>query len=71
MRWTPKQGSWLNVAEIKTRLLVNSHLHSWIGSVKEFTNEVTAYLAGKNVEFESINWQSNDEKTGSNSNHSV
>jgi hypothetical protein len=71
MHWTPKQGSWLNIAEIKKRLLVTAYLHSRIGSVKEFTNEVTAYLAWKNVESEFINWQSNDEKAGSNSNHSV
>jgi hypothetical protein len=71
MQWTPKQGSWLNIAEIKTRLLVTAYLHSRIGSVKELTNEVTAYLAWKNVESESINWQSNNEKAGSNSNHSV
>ena len=62
MHWTPKHGSWLNMAEIEIGLLGRTYLDCRIGSVEEFTNEVTAYLAGKNAESKSINWQFTNEK---------
>ena len=35
---------------------------SWGGSVWEFADEVKAYLARKNEELKSINWQTTNEK---------
>jgi hypothetical protein len=62
MHFTPKHGSWLNMAEIEIGLLGRTCLDRRIGSVGEFTNEVKAYLARKNEESKSINWQFTNEK---------
>ena len=63
MHWTPKHGSWLNMAEIEIGLLGRICLDRRIGSVGEFTDEVKAYLARKNEESKSINWQFTNEKS--------
>ena len=60
--YTPKHASWLNMAEIEIGLLGRTCLDRRIGSVGEFTNEVKAYLARKNEESNSINWQFTNEK---------
>lgn len=62
MHWTPKHGSWLNMAEIEIGLLGRTCLDRRIGSVVEFTDEVKAYLSRKNEESKSINWQFTNEK---------
>jgi hypothetical protein len=62
MHWTPKHGSWLNMAEIEIGLLGRTCLDRRIGSVGEFTDEVKAYLACKNEESKSINWQFTNQK---------
>jgi transposase len=62
MHFTPKHGSWLNMAEIEIGLLGRTCLDRRIGSVVEFTDEVKAYLARKNEECKSINWQFTNEK---------
>ena len=62
MHYTPKHGSWLNMAEIKIGLLGRTCLDRRIGSVAEFTDEVKAYLARKNEESKSIHWQFTNEK---------
>ena len=62
MHFTPKHGSWLNMAEIEIGLLGRTCLDRRIGSVVEFTDEVKAYLARKNEESKSINWQFTNEK---------
>jgi len=61
MHWTPKHGSWLNLAEIEIGLL-GTCLDRRIGSVAEFTEGVQAYLARKNEESNSINWQFTNQK---------
>jgi hypothetical protein len=55
--YTPKHGSWLNMAEIEIGLLVRSCLDRRIGSEKEFRSEIAAYLDRKNENPKSINWQ--------------
>jgi DDE superfamily endonuclease len=62
MHYTPKHGSWLNMAEIEIGLLSRTCLDRRIGSVEEFTGEVTAYLAKKNAESKPISWQFTNEK---------
>jgi hypothetical protein len=57
MHWTPYHGSWLGMAEIEIGLLGRTCLDRRIVSVGEFTNEVKAYLARKNEDSKSINWQ--------------
>ena len=50
------------MAEIEIGLLGRTCLDRRIGSVEEFTDEVKAYLARKNEECKSINWQFTNEK---------
>jgi hypothetical protein len=62
MHYTPKHGSWLNMAEIEIGLLGRTCLDRRIESVAEFKDEVKAYLVGKNAESKTINWQFTNEK---------
>jgi hypothetical protein len=55
--YTPKHGSWLNMAEIEIGLLVRGCLDRRIGSAKEFRREIAAYLDRKNENPKPINWQ--------------
>lgn len=57
MHYTPKHGSWLNMAEIEIGLLGRTCLDRRIGSVTEFGTEVAAYLEWKNANAKPINWQ--------------
>jgi hypothetical protein len=50
------------MAEIEIGLLGRTCLDRRIGSVGEFTDEVKAYLARKNAESKSINWQFTNQK---------
>lgn len=62
MHYTPKHGSWLNMAEIEIGLLARTCLNRRIGSVDKFKSEVSAYLRHKNAEPKPINWQFTNEK---------
>jgi hypothetical protein len=62
MHFTPKHGSWLNMAEIEIGLLGRTCLDRRIGSVEEFKGEVMAYLLEKNAESKTINWQFTNRK---------
>lgn len=57
MHYTPKHGSWLNMAEIEIGLLARTCLSRRIGSDAEFRKEVSAYLNAKNKNSKPINWQ--------------
>lgn len=61
MHYTPKHGSWLNMAEIEIGLLARTCLNRRIGSVGEFESEVSAYLERKNKHSKPINWQFTNE----------
>lgn len=60
--YTPKHGSWLNMAEIEIGLLVRGCLDRRIGSVEEFRSEIKAYLDRKNETMRPIKWQFTNEK---------
>lgn len=62
MHYTPKHGSWLNMAEIEIGLLARSCLNRRIGSDVEFRKEVKAYLKAKNIKSKPINWQFTNDK---------
>ncbi len=62
IHYTPKHGSWLNMAEIEIGLLARTCLDRRIGSTQEFEKEVTAYLDWKNQHSKAINWQFTNEK---------
>jgi hypothetical protein len=50
------------MAEIEIGLLYRTSLDCRIGSLREFEEEVTAYLEWKNKHSKSINWQFTNEK---------
>ena len=62
MHYTPKHGSWLNMAEIEIGLLVRSCLDRRIGSEQQLRREIAAYLDRKNEDSKPINWQFTNDK---------
>jgi len=60
--YTPKHGSWLNMAEIEIGLLARACLDRRIGSMADFRSEVAAYLTRKNRDSKPIKWQFTNEK---------
>lgn len=60
--YTPKHGSWLNMAEIEIGLLVRGCLDKRIASSEEFRSEIKAYLAHKNRDSRPIKWQFTNQK---------
>jgi hypothetical protein len=60
--YTPKHGSWLNMAEIEIGLLVRGCLDKRIASSAEFRSEIKAYLAHKNEDPHPIKWQFTNQK---------
>ena len=62
IHYTPKHGSWLNMAEIEIGLLARTCLDRRIGSEEEFRKEVKAYLEWKNANSKPISWQFTNEQ---------
>ena len=62
IHYTPKHGSWLNMAEIEIGMLGTSCLDRRISSPEEFRKEVKAYIKSKNAISKPINWQFTNEK---------
>lgn len=60
--YTPKHGSWLNMAEIEIGLLARTCLERRIGSTGEFRSQVAAYIEWKNANPKPINWQFTSEQ---------
>jgi hypothetical protein len=60
--YTPKHGSWLNMAEIEIGLLARTCLDRRIGSREVFDTEVRAYLEWKNRNPKPIQWQFTNEQ---------
>jgi len=57
IHYTPKHGSWLNMAEIEISLLSRSALKPRIASRSEFKTAITANVARRNRQPHPINWQ--------------
>jgi len=60
--YTPKHGSWLNMAEIEIGLLVRGCLDRRIESAPIIKREISAYLTKRNATSKPINWQFTNEK---------
>jgi len=60
--YTPRHGSWLNMAEIEIGLLARTCLERSIGSREEFRSEIQAYLEWKNRDPRPIQWQFTNEQ---------
>jgi hypothetical protein len=55
--YTPKHGSWLNMAEIELHVLNGQCLNRHIGTIKEVEDEVFAWQNARNNKKSKINWQ--------------
>ncbi|WP_144958303.1 IS630 family transposase [Gillisia sp. Hel_I_86] len=55
--YTPKHGSWLNMAEIELHVLNGQCLNRHIASEKEIKSEVDAWQNHRNNKTSKINWQ--------------
>lgn len=57
IHYTPKHGSWLNMAEIEISLLARSALKPRVASRKEFEETVKSNVSRRNQKPRPINWQ--------------
>jgi hypothetical protein len=60
--YTPKHGSWLNMAEIELNVLMGQCLNRRIDNMKEMKEEVEAWQKDRNNKNAVINWQFTNEK---------
>lgn len=55
--YTPKHGSWLNVAEIELSILTRQGLTNRVASLTEFEQQVQAWVKQRNDKSSKVNWQ--------------
>ena len=55
--YTPKHGSWLNMAEIELRILTHQCLNDRMESLSEVSQAVTAWRNHRNNRNAGVNWQ--------------
>jgi hypothetical protein len=60
--YTPKHGSWLNMAEIELHVLNGQCLNRHIATYEEIKTEVEAWQKHRNNKKSKINWQFTNEK---------
>jgi transposase len=60
--YTPKHGSWLNMAEIELNVLMRQCLNRRIDKIEIMTQEVQAWQKDRNNKNPVINWQFTNEK---------
>src|ERR1700684_945996 len=60
--YTPKHGSWLNMAEIELHVLMNQCLNRRIGTIMEIEKEVIAWQQDRNNKEATIKWQFTNDK---------
>lgn len=55
--YTPKHGSWLNMAEIEISIMSRQALGNPLSNMDSFRQAVNAWTKRRNLEHHSINWQ--------------
>lgn len=60
--YTPKHGSWLNMAEIELQVLMGQCLSGRIDNIEKMKKEVTAWQQSRNNKEAKINWQFTNKK---------
>ena len=55
--YTPKHGSWLNVAEIELSILTRQGLTQRVASQTEFEQPVVAWVKQRNDKLSKVDWQ--------------
>lgn len=56
MHYTPKHGSWLNIAEIELNVMTRQCLSRRIGDIKKLNNELLAWENERNSNISKITW---------------
>jgi transposase len=57
IHYTPKHGSWLNMAEIEFSVLNRTGLSERIPTMEQMKREVKAWAENRNRQFRTINWR--------------
>lgn len=57
IHYTPKHGSWLNIAEIELSAMTSQCLGRRIPSIEILSEELNAWNIARNIESFSVNWQ--------------
>jgi len=57
IHYTPKHGSWLNMAEIELSILSRQCTNDYFGSIEELTTAIAAWESSRNETEIGINWQ--------------
>lgn len=60
--YTPKHGSWLNMAEIELHVLMSQCLNRRIPKIEDMKREVAAWQQDRNNKEAKINWQFTNDK---------
>jgi hypothetical protein len=60
--YTPKHGSWLNMAEIELNVLMGQCLNRRIDNIETIKQEVNAWQQDRNNKEATINWQFTNDK---------
>jgi hypothetical protein len=62
--YTPKHGSWLNIAEIELHVLMGQCLNRRIDNIETMKKETKAWQENRNNKEDQINWQFTKGKAG-------
>jgi hypothetical protein len=57
LHYTPKHGSWLNMAEIEINVLINHGLSKRVSSIEQMRKTVAAWSKMRNMSVSKINWR--------------
>ena len=57
IHYTPKHGSWLNMAEIELSILSRQCMNDYFESIEELTTAIAAWESSRNETESGINWQ--------------
>ena len=56
IHYTPKHGSWLNIAEIELSALTKQCLNRRMGDLETLRKEIAAWEINRNANQKSVNW---------------
>ena len=68
IHYTPKHGSWLNMAELEIGVLSRQCLNRRIADIETVEREVQAWVSRRNHEKSTVRWHFNASKQGLSSN---
>jgi hypothetical protein len=57
LHFTPKHGSWLNMAEIENNVLINHGLSKRVPTIEQMKKEVASWNKARNQDSKKINWR--------------